>query len=340
MKFERKYYEFIVKINNSLEELKDAIDCGATAILLDSNIDYTDNISLFDDYCLSSDVVLITDESDLHILDDSLSKMEILTSCDSTDDRVVFKLSKDPSYICEYKNLMLDGFVVDYNDNLEEYYNEINKVIFHPEKYDLFVVDFDGTIVDTMPMWRHICADFIVNENIIIEEDINELVRSLTNSEIAALLHRKYLNHLTLDEVMGKLLNFIRIQYLKQNIKPGAVNLLKELRNYGEVILYSATESSLLLDLLNKVGARSLFDGVYSGSDLGLTKADGTGYLEVIKMVKPECNPLILEDAPHAFIGAASQNLDVLVISDFSNKEHLEEVVEHATYFINLNKEV
>ena len=48
MKFERKYYEFIVKINNSLEELKDAIDCGATAILLDSNIDYTDNISLFD----------------------------------------------------------------------------------------------------------------------------------------------------------------------------------------------------------------------------------------------------------------------------------------------------
>ena len=91
---------------------------------------------------------------------------------------------------------------------------------------------------------------------------------------------------------------------------------------------------------MNKVGARHLFDGVYSGSDLGLTKADGSGYIEVIKMVKPESNPLILEDAPHAFIGAASQDLDVLVISDFSNKEHLEEVVEYATYFINLNKEV
>lgn len=345
MKFKRKYYELIVKVDNDLEKIKHAVSCGATAILLDNGID---NINEIDEFCDDNDVLAVVFEDflkldhfeDVMFLDSSLDKSFILDEANKTDKRVVLMYQGDSSDIKSYRNLMLDGFLIDYSDNLEEYANSIQSVIFHPEKYDLFVVDFDGTIVDTMPMWRHICADFIKSENILIEEDVNQLVKSLTNSQIAELLQRKYLTHLTLDEVMNKLVEFIRVQYRKQKIKPGAENLLKELRKHGKVILYSATESSLLLDLLNIVGIKDLFDGVYSGSDLGLTKADGSGYIEVIKMVDSNSKPLILEDAPHAILGASMQKLDILAISDFSNKDSFDLVAKHATYFMNLNKEI
>ena len=45
-------------------------------------------------------------------------------------------------------------------------------------------------------------------------------------------------------------------------------------------------------------------------------------------------NPLILEDAPHAILGAASRDLDVLVISDISNENHIEILENHGTYFL------
>ena len=47
--------------------------------------------------------------------------------------------------------------------------------------------------------------------------------------------------------------------------------------------------------------------------------------------------PLILEDAPHAFIGAASKGFDVLVIDDISNQNYPGLIGEHAKFFINLN---
>ena len=88
--------------------------------------------------------------------------------------------------------------------------------------------------------------------------------------------------------------------------------------------------------LLDKFDLKQYFHGIYSGSDLGITKKDGTGYLKVIEIVGGCNKPLILEDAVHAIIGATSQKLDVLAILDYSNKNHLDIVNEYATYLINL----
>ena len=78
------------------------------------------------------------------------------------------------------------------------------------------------------------------------------------------------------------------------------------------------------------------FSNVCSGSDLKLTKRDGTGYLEIMKMVGNYQNVLVLEDAPHAISGASSQNLDVLALSDFSNRNSYDIVLKDAKYFINI----
>ena len=92
----------------------------------------------------------------------------------------------------------------------------------------------------------------------------------------------------------------------------------------------------LLESLIDVCNLRPYFKEIYSGSDLGLTKRDGTGYLEVIKIFGGCDKPLILEDAPHAIIGASSQNLDVLVVSDYSNINHQDIVEQYGKYFIEL----
>ena len=204
--------------------------------------------------------------------------------------------------------------------------------------YDLFIVDFDGTIVDTMTMWYYICPNFITYMGEKPEEDIFSKITSKTNIEIARYMRDEYFTEYTYEELTDKFFDFIRMEYVKQDIKPNAYKLLSDLNKYGRVVLYSATAGSVLDVLLDKFDLRKYFKHIYSGSDLGLTKKDGSGYLGVINL-EGGCNkPLILEDATHAIIGAANVGLDVLAILDVSNQNKLDIVNEHAKYLIDLAK--
>lgn len=210
--------------------------------------------------------------------------------------------------------------------------------ILNLSDYDLFIVDFDGTVVDTMKMWKTICLDFVRSLNIVPNDDLYMKISSKTNVEIAKIIKDEYLNEYSYGEVVYMLFEFIKSEYVKQDIKPNAIKLLTDLNKYGTVVLYSATAGSVLDVLLDKLDIRKYFKRIYSGSDLGLSKADGSGYLEVIKF-EGGCNKaLVLEDALHAIIGAKSQKLDVLAIVDYSNINHLDEVREYADYIIDLER--
>ena len=204
------------------------------------------------------------------------------------------------------------------------------------KQYDLFVVDFDGTIVDTMEMWRYICPIFLKYQNVETNDDVLSIVSSLTSKEISNVLKERYFPYKALEEVSTDFLEFIKKEYVNQKIKPKAIEFLKKLNEIGNVVLYSATALYLLESLIDVCNLRPYFKEIYSGSDLGLTKRDGTGYLEVIKIFGGCDKPLILEDAPHAIIGASSQNLDVLVVSDYSNINHQDIVEQYGKYFIEL----
>lgn len=208
--------------------------------------------------------------------------------------------------------------------------NELNN-------YDLFVVDFDGTVVDTMVMWRYICPNFLIYKGINTDDDVLALVSSLTNKEIAKMMQERYFPNQSVEEVTFDFFEYIKSQYVNQKVKENATILLEELNKIGNVILYSATAKYLVEILVDICGLRKYFSEIYSGSDLGLTKRDGTGYLEIIKMCGSPKNVLVLEDAPHAFKGAASQGLDVLVISDVSNINYMDEVEKYSKYFVDFN---
>ena len=202
--------------------------------------------------------------------------------------------------------------------------------------YDLFVVDFDGTIVDSMEMWRYICPNFLKYKNVKTEDDVLSLVSSLTNKEIAKMMQKRYFPDNSVLEVTTEFFEYIKMEYVNQKVKPGAIKLLEEINKIGKVVLYSATAKYLVETLVDICHLRPYFSEIYSGSDLGLSKRDGTGYLEIIKLCGNYQKPLILEDAPHAIIGASSQGLDVLAIKDFSNLSHPEIVESNSKYYLDL----
>ena len=206
------------------------------------------------------------------------------------------------------------------------------------QDYKLFIVDYDGTIISSMEMWAHTCSSFLKEKGCKVSEDIDSKVITMTNRDAASYIQANYLPNLTLFQVIGEMNTYVKKSYVNQRLKPNALSLLERLKSIGKVILYSATSMALLEASLDALGIKDYFDNVYSGSELCLSKQDGTGFISLISKegFKKE-DVLVIEDSTHAILGAKGQGIKVLGVEDTSNLRHLFLDYELCDYFLPLN---
>ena len=210
----------------------------------------------------------------------------------------------------------------------------MNNKLEYLNKYKLFIVDYDGTLIDSMGMWRHLLSSFLKDNNISFDVDIDEISKEQTNSESVKYIHDNYFSNITYKELENKMYEYVKKQYVLQKEKLGAKAFLKELKKYGKVVLFSATANELLNDSFKTTGLDEYLDYVYSASNMNTTKTNGIGFLKIIELenVKKE-DTLVVEDIYHAIKGAKEQGFDSLAIYD--NQEDWNEIINISNYNLN-----
>ena len=203
------------------------------------------------------------------------------------------------------------------------------------KNYKLFIVDYDGTILNSMPMWNTLLSRFLKANNIVTDIDIDKMSVEQTNSESVEYMRAHFFQKLTFDELANKMYDFVRVQYVKQILKPNAEKLLAKLKKNGRVVLFSATAHELLNDSFETNNINKYFDYIYSASAMGTSKTNGVGFLKVLEKEGYDLkDTLVVEDVRHAIEGAKLQNIDTLAIYD--NQKHWEDIKRIATYNLNL----
>jgi len=210
----------------------------------------------------------------------------------------------------------------------------LNNMLDYLKKYKLFIVDYDGTLIDSMGMWEHLLSNFLKDNNIAFEEDIDLISKEQTNSESVRYVHDKYFKNISYKDLENMMYEYVKKQYVLQKEKAGSKKLLSELKKYGKVVLFSATANELLSDSFKTNGLNEYFDYVYSASNMNTTKTNGIGFLKIIDIekIKKE-DTLIVEDIYHAIKGAKNQGFDTLAIYD--NQYDWNEIINISNYSIN-----
>lgn len=203
-------------------------------------------------------------------------------------------------------------------------------------KYKLFIVDYDGTLLDSMHMWNYLLSNFLKDSNVKFDVDIDEIAKEQTNAEAVSYIHKNYFKNMSYAELEDKMYRYVRKQYVLQKLKPGAIDLLEELRKHGRVVLFSATANELLEDSFKTNGINKYFDCIYSASNMGITKSGGTGFNKIIEIESiTKDKTLVVEDVMHAIEGAKNQGFDTLAIYDRQN--HWNDIVKLSNYNIILD---
>jgi len=275
----------------------------------------------------------------------TVSKEELARICYNVKIPVVAIGGITLDNIKELKNTMIQGVSVvsaifkesDITLATRKLLNEVNKLFFNPNLYKYFIVDYDGTLLNSLSMWDDIASRYVKSKGIEPEKDLDKIVKTQTNDETAVYLSKKYFKNIDPKKLILDINSFIEREYLNIKINKGALEFLNSIKEKGKVILFTATSKSLIEKSLKLNGIYDIFDRLYTSTDFNYSKTDGEGFLKIIENegIKKE-DAIIVEDATHAICGAKSVGLKVLSIATYKNMMDIDKILINSDYMIKM----
>ena len=137
--------------------------------------------------------------------------------------------------------------------------------------YQLALVDFDGTLVESMDYWLSLPYVTIKEANIPEPEGFRDYIRSIPLWEVGAQMEKDYPFLLQNGPITEQWYRHMEDNYRHHvPLRTGAAAFLQLLRQQGlKVVLLSATRRTTLHIGVERFGLYELLDGVYSEEQIG-----------------------------------------------------------------------
>lgn len=211
------------------------------------------------------------------------------------------------------------------------------------DKYDGIIFDLDGTLIDSMWIWRAIDIDFLGRRDIELPDDLQKAIEGMSFTETAKYVKDRFSLNESLDEIK-KEWNDSAYDYYKNKIKlkENVKQLLEKLKSEGKIIGIGTSNSRVLVELVIKsCGIEKYFDTVVTSCDVNKGKPSPDVFLKVAKTlnIKPE-KCLVFEDTYAGVQAAISANMDCFAIYDKIASESEEEIIKTATKYLQSYDEI
>ena len=203
------------------------------------------------------------------------------------------------------------------------------------------IFDADGTLIDTMGMWKQLDMDFLSAHGIEPDEDYSKIVNKMTLEEGVRYTKERFALKETEEEILNTIMQMAGEFYEnKAEAKPYVREFLQKLEeNNIPMIVATSSQKDFIFPALKRNQIHRYFLDVLSCADTGIGKTKPDIYLRAADALgmKPE-EIWVFEDALHAVITAKEAGFSVAAVYDESNKDHLEETIARSDlYFPQLD---
>ncbi len=203
---------------------------------------------------------------------------------------------------------------------------------------DAVIFDMDGTIVDSMWIWKGVDNEFFDNYQIDSSGYDDSEIDGLGFTETAEFFKERYRMAASVEEIKDFWNDMALDKYRSQTeLKPGVREFLALLRSRGILIGISTSNSRLLVDeFLSCRGVSDCFDAITTVCDVNAGKPSPDVYLATAEKlgVSPE-RCLVFEDIPMGILAGKNAGMRVCAIEDSYSAESREEKQELADFFID-----
>lgn len=163
------------------------------------------------------------------------------------------------------------------------------------------IFDLDGTLVDSMGIWRNVDIEFLEKRGIPLPEDLPRELESMEFMEVARYFRKRFSLPDTPEEIAAEWTHMAMDQYLnKISMKPGLREFLEYLKERKIPLgIASSNHRNLVQAALEGHGLEDYFSVIVTCSDVEHAKPAPDVYLEAARQLgitPSEC--MVFEDIP------------------------------------------
>ena len=217
---------------------------------------------------------------------------------------------------------------LDYNQSENQMLEEIDSIIF----------DVDGTLLDPMCIWPSIDDDYLEKYHLTKPERFHENMEGMSYTEAAHYFLEVFPDlPFTPQEVMEEWMEMVYDKYMTQvELKTGAKEFIERMRDQGHLIgIATSNARELVLDMLESLGIRHLFDSVHSACEVEAGKPSPAVYLLVAEDLGVDPSRcLVFEDVPMGILAGKNAGMRVCAVEDAFSSPQVQKKRELADYYI------
>ncbi len=200
-----------------------------------------------------------------------------------------------------------------------------------------YIFDFDGTLVDSMPVWSQKMLNILNSQNIDYPEDIIKTIATLGDKGTARYFKEVFGIKLSEEEMFIQMDEYAMPKYCNEiPLKDGVfdyINMLK--RNNCSINVLTASPHKMLDPCLKRLGIYSLFDNIWSTDDFGLTKIDPNIYLKSVEKLGVSIkDAAFFDDNIGALKTAAKTGLFTIGVYDPTAEDFTDEIKSICNIYI------
>lgn len=199
------------------------------------------------------------------------------------------------------------------------------------------IFDLDGTLVDSMWMWKDIDREYLGRYSLELPPDLQNEIEGMSYTETARYFQARFRIPRTLDQIKKDWEEMAFEKYTRQvPLKPGAGTFLKEIKKRGIRTGIATSNGKGLVEAVTRVhGLDQSIDSIRTACEVDHGKPAPDIYLMVAHDVGVDpCRCLVFEDIPMGILAGKNAGMKVCAVADPFSEDRLEQKKQLADYYI------
>ncbi len=200
------------------------------------------------------------------------------------------------------------------------------------------IFDLDGTLVDSMWMWKSIDVEFLGRYGHQCPEDLQKKIEGMSFSETAVYFKERFQLPLSLEEIKEAWTKMSIDKYRYEvSLKHGVREFLDYVKALGIRCGIATSNGREMVDaVLRALDITSYFQVVTTACEVKAGKPQPDIYLKVAEDLRVEPSQcLVFEDVPAGIMAGKRAGMTVCAVEDEFSRQMREEKKSLADYYIN-----
>ena len=199
------------------------------------------------------------------------------------------------------------------------------------------IFDLDGTLLDSMEMWKEIDREYLARFGLAAPEDLQRRIEGMSVPDLALWFKQSFSIPDSPDKIIADWNAMAREEYLHRlPLKEGAAALVKALADAGIALGIATTNYRDLTEgCLERHGLLPYFSAVVTSREINRGKPDPEIYLKAAAcMGTAPASCLVFEDIPAGILAGKRAGMQVVAVGDAASADAEEEKRQMADEFV------